>query len=191
MMVWGRRWSSFQKLTFFLSSGHGLNGLKKDWTSTVKTSNIWISSEWLDLSFSFGKGMAIIWECPSYQFLLSFLIIFECLSFLNVFLFEFSRVHYWCSLLFLQRIWDRTIRPSVRFAAATARWMARSFGRRFRLGRVAVWTRPSTASAVPTTTTASGPDRLRPTLWTWRLWIIIKTGLTAKGSPQVLSPSSP
>ena len=30
MMVWGRRWDSFQKLTFFLCSGLGSNGLKKN-----------------------------------------------------------------------------------------------------------------------------------------------------------------
>ena len=33
MMVYGRRWGSYQKLTFFLSSSLGWNGLKKDSTS--------------------------------------------------------------------------------------------------------------------------------------------------------------
>ena len=37
MMVQGRRWGSFQKLTFLLPSGLGSNSLKKDSTSIVNT----------------------------------------------------------------------------------------------------------------------------------------------------------
>ena len=44
-MVEGRRWSSFRKLSFPLSSGLGWDGLKKD-------SSLW----WVNFSFSFGKG---------------------------------------------------------------------------------------------------------------------------------------
>ena len=37
MMVWGRRWGSFRKLTFLFSSSLGLHGLKKNWIPTVNT----------------------------------------------------------------------------------------------------------------------------------------------------------
>ena len=65
-MVWGRRWGLFQKLSFFLSSGLGSKGLKKDWTPSGNTLGQ-LNLDLMDKSFVFvrARGVSIIWEWPS------------------------------------------------------------------------------------------------------------------------------
>ena len=55
MMVEGRRWGSFQKLTFFLPSSLGSNGLKKDSTPTGNTLKQ-LNLKLMDRSFVFVRA---------------------------------------------------------------------------------------------------------------------------------------
>ena len=63
IMLWGLRWGSFQRLTFFSIFLCWLKTiLKRISTSTVKYSKImksnWILCWWINLSFSFGRGVS-------------------------------------------------------------------------------------------------------------------------------------
>ena len=69
MMVWGRRRGSFRKLTFFLSSGLGWNGLKKNWTppphgEDIKRFESQVDEEICCFRSVRGRGVSIISEWP-------------------------------------------------------------------------------------------------------------------------------